>query len=688
MARKKAQALQVSAHDNQQSAIGGMQSYFVKNIPLWNPPAWQEASYWRKFVEKQPFASICRDTLANYLNSLDWMIVARDSDKKDELGGAIKHYTKLFERGNAYWWELDFSAQIEWFVKDLFTLPFGTAREVGRLDDNPNGRAVWLRPLDGGTLAPTLNFDFPVVQSAPGVNTPVYLQREYVNRVYLSPRTELQREGWGYAPPERIWRAIEMMSTGDNYYAQLLMDTPEAGLLDLGDMDESSAKAWIKGLQDLFVGVNPFKIPVLYEHEKPAQWIPFGRPPSELLYDTVTLRYAAILCAGYGLTLSDIGFPSSSGGGDTLAGTIRLERVGKSSGKAMAKKKFEVFQNQCLPPTLKFVWVDYDDERNVSKGRARLASAQAANIWITNRSFKPSEMRRQAMADGLVSIDLPEGIDENDPEFQNLQQAQTGNQFNTTRPSVNPSQGGQGQIIPQQTIQKNFAKAEVGIAKAAYAVNEILMELTKTVRANLSPSEVEIWDEYVDGYLTGKSKLEHDELEQVFQKIHQRASAEFENQSWIAEICASLVSRVMEVEESVWKDKAFHRAARQAEQDFIEGKSEDLHVEEPNVNLSEYAEKLHRVIFASLLDVLSRYTILASKSHLLQGKLEVDPAELRDDNIRVSRDIAKDVLQNITVIIRRAHESGVEFMESMESTQNAENMKTESENTGEQDAVS
>ena len=57
------------------------------------------------------------------------------------------------------------------------------------------------------------------------------------------------------------------------------------------------------------------------------------------------------------------------------------------------------------------MWIDYDDERNVSKGRARLASAQAANIWGTNKSFLPSEMRRQALADGLVSIDVPEEID-------------------------------------------------------------------------------------------------------------------------------------------------------------------------------------------------------------------------------------------------------------------------------------
>lgn len=172
MAKKPAvnRQLQTSSRDGQSSAPGGMVSFFLRNAPLWNPPAWQQAAYWREFVERQSIAAICRDAIANYLNSLDWMIVARDSNKKDELKGQIKHYIKLFERGNAYWWDIDFSSQIEWFAKDLFTLPFGTASEIGRLDDEPNGRVVWIRPLDAGTLAPTLNFDFPVVQSTPNAH--------------------------------------------------------------------------------------------------------------------------------------------------------------------------------------------------------------------------------------------------------------------------------------------------------------------------------------------------------------------------------------------------------------------------------------------------------------------------------------------------------------------------------------
>jgi hypothetical protein len=82
----------------------------------------------------------------------------------------------------------------------------------------------------------------------------------------------------------------------------------------------------------MLYGINPLKIPVLYEHTEKAEWIPFGKLPSEILYDSVTARYITILTSGYGLSPSDIGFASSSNGGETMAGTIRQERRSAKSG--------------------------------------------------------------------------------------------------------------------------------------------------------------------------------------------------------------------------------------------------------------------------------------------------------------------------------------------------------------------
>lgn len=654
MPRRKApsKALQVQERDGQITAPGGIANFFLRNIPAWNPPAWQEAEVWRKFVEKQPIAAICRDRIADYLNSLDWAIVARDSEKRDELKPKIKHYTKLFERGNAYYYDIDFASHIEFIIKDLFTLPFGAASEIGRLDNESTGKVVWVRPLDAGTLAPTLNFDYPVVQVTPSNNLqPVYLPRGFVSRVFLSPRTEIRREGWGYAPPERIWRAIEMMATGDQYYGQLLLNTPEAGVLDLGDMDKTSAEEWVKSLRDLLYGINPLKIPVLYEHEKPAAWIPFGKPPSEILYDTTTLRYAAILCAGYGLTLSDIGFPTAANGGETLAGTIRMERVSASSGKSTAKKKMKAYFDRILPDSLAFMWIDYDDERNVSKGRARLASAQAGQTWVNMRAFKPSEVRQQAIADGLFSIDIPETLDVNDPEFEALQEAQqpfgaVGSKTKTLGSPVPASSGGQGEKIPQQTIQRNIAKAEVDISKAVVKANEVLSTLLTTVKSNLSEEELPIWDECVDEYLTGKSDLEAS-LKGVLDDVSKRVRDSIDG-SWVNEFSSAIVDKMIADEEK---------------EAYVEMEIDDA--PQPRVNLSAlYRDELIPVIKSDLLYTVSNYAVLIAKGKIMDGNLDVDATEAVSNNIRVSKEIAKEVLRNLHHITNSVYENRRQYLKN------------------------
>lgn len=653
--RQPKQFLNVDKREGQVTAQGGeLANYFVRSIPLWSQPAWQTAETWRQFVLKQPVASICRDTIANYLNSLDWAIVARDSEQRDELKPKIKYYTKLFERGNAYYYDVDFASHIEWLIKDLFDLPFGCASEIGRLDDNPKGRVVWIRPLDGGTLAPTLNFDYPIVQVAPttGLN-PVYIPRGFISRVYLSPRTELRREGWGFAPPERIYLAIEMLYRGDNYYSQLLLNTPEAGVLDLGDIAKETAEEWVKSLRDLLFGVNPLKIPVLYEHTSAAKWIPFGRPPSEIMYDSVTMKYAAMLCAGYGLTLSDIGFPSSSNGGETLAGTIRMERVGKGSGKGIAKKKIEAYWNKILPDSLQFMWIDYDDERNVSKGRARLASAQAAQIWIDKKMFLPNELRQQAVADGLISIDVPEDIDPNDPGFP--QPASPFGQPNKIGGSkgqslgnpVNPSQGGQGETIPQQVLQKSLAKAEVGIAKSVFNANEILSVLLKKVKANLNENELEVWEQVVDEYFSGKSEIE-EPLKTSLDEIRNTISESISSQEWLLQLSASVYDKIVKDE----TDSRISKGLLDNEQKSDDGLPRDMEIEMINVaGIYDYVRE-------SLKSQIADLSVKIAKSMLLEN-LEVDSTEQTDNNIHISSNVAQGIVKILPQLANSVYSDGM-----------------------------
>lgn len=419
--------------------------YLTRILPAWNNPNWYEGDLWRKVVERQPFATICRETLTSNIIALDWKIEPRDSTKRDEYKEEIDYYEKFF----TYTGEYDYTEIIEWICGDLLDLPFGAAAEVGHQGDERNGRVVWINLLDGTTLFPTLNVDWPIGQVIKeAAFDPVFFPNHAINRIYYSPRREIRRKGWGIAPPEKIYLALELINRGDMYYANLLLDTPEAGILDLGDMAKDSAEEWVESWRAMLTGIDPFKIPVLFEHEKPANWIPFTRSPTELMFDKAILKYAAIVASGYGMTLSDVGLQSVSTGGDTLAGSIRQERHTRKTGFARLKKKITIWFDKMLPDHLRFTFIDQDDELMTNLGRSRLANANAWQMMITNRIFTPEEARQQTIADGLLTISVPEKVP-GDAEFP-----EPATPFGGKSPQspamlgkpVTPSQGGYGEV--------------------------------------------------------------------------------------------------------------------------------------------------------------------------------------------------------------------------------------------------
>jgi len=120
---------------------------------------------------------------------------------------------------------------------------------------------------------------------------------------------------------------------------------------------ERQLKNGSSNLEVLLGGIDPLKVPVLYEHEGDVKWIPFGRPPTELMFDRVTTKYAALVASGYGISLSDIGFQSATSGGETLAGSIRQERRMKRTGFSRIKRKLYYFFNELLPSVFR-VYLD------------------------------------------------------------------------------------------------------------------------------------------------------------------------------------------------------------------------------------------------------------------------------------------------------------------------------------------
>ena len=155
---------------------------------------------------------------------------------------------------------------------------------------------------------------------------------------------------------------------------------------------------------------SAFRIPVLYEHNNPINFIPFGKVPNDIMFDRITMKYAAIVASAYGMSLGDIGLAASQSSGETLAGTIRSDVKYSKTGFARVKAKMEYFFNQFLPDTIQFKYIDYDRELNVAMGRARLASATAFKSFMDMKAFSPQEIRNQAIADGLFTITIPDEL--------------------------------------------------------------------------------------------------------------------------------------------------------------------------------------------------------------------------------------------------------------------------------------
>lgn len=660
MAKKtQPKSLEISSLPGQLSAPGGDLTggnYLLRQMPIWNNPQWLKSDVWRSFVQQQPIAVLCRDAITSYLLSLDWTIVSREADKQDEYKDDIKYYTRLLERGNAYYSELDFTNHVEWLMKDLLDLPFGAASEIGREYDRPDGRVVWVRPLDAGTLSPTLNLDFPVVQNFPNY-TPVVFPKEFISRVLLSPRTEIQREGWGMAPPEKIYLAMEMLNRGDVYYSQLLLNTPEAGILDLKNMSKEGATEWVAQFRDLLYGINPLKIPVLYEHDETAEWIPFGKLPSEIMYDNITNRYITIVTAGYGLSPSDVGFSSSSNGGETLSGTIRQERRSAKSGKAVAKAKLKAYFENILPEHLEFKWIDFDDERNVAMSRARMASANAFKVFTDMQAFSPDEVRSQAIADGLFSISLPETIDRASIEWPSNTLRYVGNKSsNQIGDPKAPSSGGMGESIPQQIVSRNRAKIEVSIAKAAYTGNQILGSLLSSIRA--SNNDIDGWEVKFDNSVIGKSQADLT-TEAVIADTFNTIVENLDRAEWVDTVSRDIASHIQSSNEMTVQGKAMEALLSKAETEFIAGERDDLSLTEDEIESTKVkSHDLFLSVKRSLIESIVPKIILVSKSALMEYKYPLDTRDHTDhNNLKLAREIAEKVYNLFPSIMEEVQKS-------------------------------
>ena len=408
-------------------------------LPAWSSPRHVDGRLWRLVVRNQMVALICRDTLIMEVLGLGWAIRARDTERKQELQDDVDHFTKVFLHGDDWGYDI----MVDRFLQDALDLPFGGALELTREDGNPDAKVDHIYNIDGATLAPTPDPDFPVVQMYYlGILQPVVLARSEVERLFLTARPDIWWRGYGMAPPEKIYLALELLARGDRYYANLLLDTPPAGILDLMDVNESSARDWVGSFRELMLGSEAFKIPVLYEHEKEAKWIPFTSSPAELLFDTTTLKYAALVCAAYGMTLRDIGIGDPQ---RTMASQIREGVQSSRHGFGTLVTKIKYVFDRILPPELEWIVQQDDVETLVARGRARLSMARGYKE-MESGPFTGLETRRQALEDGFITTNFdPEDWEEPEEIEEPIEEDFT-QEHHLIGDPVSPNAGGEGEL--------------------------------------------------------------------------------------------------------------------------------------------------------------------------------------------------------------------------------------------------
>lgn len=389
---------------------------YITRQPLYlpNPTAFSPAQ-WRS-IAKEPITALCVRHIVRELVALEWTITSHDEERdKDQ----IMYLTSVLENSdNGDGWD----AWISRMIQDALMLPMGGNAEL--VPDTMTGLLGGLYHIDGATLYPTYDEGTPYVQLNPyNMTERVYFVKGDLMRLILQPRPDLQRKGFQEAPVEAAFIGIQAMSEIYRYYLKQLQDTPMAGILDLMDMTQDEASAWAEGFREMLEGVDPLKVPILYDHTKPARFIPFGRTPQDVNLVENFKRFAEMIAAAFGLGIGDLRLFEHD---RVLAGVEASQRVTARSGIGFYAQAIEDMINRNILFStrsgfrFKFMLGMTGEEQleaQLSQTRVQMLTSLAG---ATQALMKPEDAQKQLKKWKIIDVDLSgvpqppglEGLDE------------------------------------------------------------------------------------------------------------------------------------------------------------------------------------------------------------------------------------------------------------------------------------
>ena len=511
---------------------------FLWRLPtLWQIPQWAQATQWRWRVANQSIAMLCRQRLINYLTGIPQEVVARDPNEKDALEEDCRYYNK--------WVLKKFDLIFELLWQDALDLPIGGNVEIARWPvgykpeikdgdeeyrvtrDHPKGHPDRLIFIDGAYLFPTYDDNLPIAERIPEMDVVVYFKPDDLGRIGILPRTEMRLKGYFNPPPFQVWKAFGLVDDSDHFYSDLVRNVPQVGILDLMDMSMQDAQDWVGSVRTLFEGTEPFKIPTLYQHEKPANFIPFGKSPQELMMDKIGQHYARIVAASYGLTLGNLGLEPK---GETLAGSIRDDTQAEAGYNFIVEKTKGLLDNEVLPPYLEWSPKLQNNEKLTGKGRAFLVNAQALKAAKDSGFIKPSEGQAQLVRDGFLTVEVEPPNDEElaqqamaaRPGFGPDGRPMNGKEVEKVAGKVPPAQGGRGDVTGKALIEL----ADFKYASTQFDMPDSVIRMLKQLQGRIDPNDLTEDGIEANPHVTIKDGLTYDDAEpiamlaQYFQPFH------------------------------------------------------------------------------------------------------------------------------------------------------------------------
>lgn len=369
----------------------------LQNVNLLGTSQYLSATPWRRVLYSSPTVWACVKAHGDQLAALPWSITTKDKSEKHIKKAKIDYYTEeVVEKFNGE----NYDVGVLRTNRDVLTIPQGGNCEVVyRTSGNWAGEVDRVENIDGGTLWPTGNYWYPLKQTDPNDSRRyVVFYKDDVRRILLNPRPEYNLTGYQQSPLEMCYLAIDAIAKGDFYYLNLLTETPTAGILDFADWTKDEAVTWAKSWKELLTGNDALKIPMVYEHEKPIQWIPFGVPPEQMMLADTLARYTKLIHANFGLYTQDTGLSESPAAGGREA---NLERRSWHRFNATIAS-WENFWNSIIADDLIFKYEEINIEETERLARAKIANANALTLLVRGGIVGQVEARREASETGLI----------------------------------------------------------------------------------------------------------------------------------------------------------------------------------------------------------------------------------------------------------------------------------------------